>query len=212
MQNVEIWNEQSKLQNFVTPDRVEFMDSLKIDKSSVILDLGCGYGRTLHGLWNLGYKKLIGIDYSDGMLDVARRNNPEIKFIKGAIPNELPVINECNVVYFLTVANCIISDYDLYCVFKYIHNILVKDGVLVFDDYIFSTEEGYKRRYISGLIEFGHYGLFRSNMNEIFRHRSKSTFNNIISEFFNIENWFIQNANSMNNRITKLINYIGRRK
>lgn len=38
-----------------------------------ILDAGCGTGLQIEPIWLAGYRDIVGIDLSDGMLDVARR-------------------------------------------------------------------------------------------------------------------------------------------
>lgn len=54
----------------------------RIPKASKILDLGCGAGVPVSKfLANKGYK-IIGVDFADGMLKLARKNVPKAKFIK----------------------------------------------------------------------------------------------------------------------------------
>jgi len=52
-----------------------------------ILDLGCGAGRTTFGLYREGYRKIIGVDFSPGMIRKARlhsaRRGPRIPFRVG---------------------------------------------------------------------------------------------------------------------------------
>lgn len=36
-----------------------------VKRDQVILDVGCGYGRTLDELYHNGYRNLIGIDFSE---------------------------------------------------------------------------------------------------------------------------------------------------
>lgn len=42
-------------------------------KEDAILDLGCGSGRIAFGLYDLGYRNLIGVDFSEEMVTAARR-------------------------------------------------------------------------------------------------------------------------------------------
>ena len=49
---------------------------------SLVLDLGCGNGALTKALQDQGYK-VIGMDASKELLDVARKNHPEIRFVQG---------------------------------------------------------------------------------------------------------------------------------
>lgn len=54
-----------------------------------VADLGCGPGWITHHLWGLGLP-VFGLDLSEGMLAVARRNHPELRFEQGSML-ELPL-------------------------------------------------------------------------------------------------------------------------
>ena len=45
-----------------------------------ILELGCGAGRIALGLWELGYRHLLGIDYARAMISEARRINQVLEY------------------------------------------------------------------------------------------------------------------------------------
>lgn len=47
-----------------------------------VIDIGCGAGRTTHPLYNMGFD-VIGIDYSEGMIENARQKYPHIRFEVG---------------------------------------------------------------------------------------------------------------------------------
>ena len=60
---------------------------------SVIIDFGCGYGRSLGELAEQGYDNLIGLDFSPAMIEAARERFPEITFeqidsVKIPLPDE----------------------------------------------------------------------------------------------------------------------------
>lgn len=42
-------------------------------RQAPILDIGCGAGRTTFGLYEVGYRNIIGCDLSASMIDAARR-------------------------------------------------------------------------------------------------------------------------------------------
>ena len=62
-----------------------------VSKNSKILDLGCGTGRTTINLYKLGYKNIIGLDYSEKLIECAKRycinNNLNINFKYGDATN-----------------------------------------------------------------------------------------------------------------------------
>jgi SAM-dependent methyltransferase len=43
------------------------------DCGAPLLEVGCGAGRALLALWQLGYRDLTGVDFAESLLDVARR-------------------------------------------------------------------------------------------------------------------------------------------
>jgi ubiquinone/menaquinone biosynthesis C-methylase UbiE len=45
-----------------------------------LLELGCGGGRIAIGLWELGYRHILGIDYSKPMVDEARKLNRRLEY------------------------------------------------------------------------------------------------------------------------------------
>ena len=78
----EEYNEQrEKFDN--TKEIQEFIDHLP--KGSTVLDIGCGSGiPVLKRLVSEGYDAK-GVDFSEGMLEIARRNVPEVELIHGDI-------------------------------------------------------------------------------------------------------------------------------
>ena len=58
----------------------EFLDICDTD----ILDLGCGMGHYANYMYNKGYT-VTGIDFSSGMLDIARKEYPNIEYIQSDV-------------------------------------------------------------------------------------------------------------------------------
>src|SRR5690606_329199 len=52
-----------------------------------LLDLGCGAGRIAIGLWELGFRKIVGVDFAPEMVErakeVARSRGAEVPFQVG---------------------------------------------------------------------------------------------------------------------------------
>lgn len=57
-------------------------------KDETIVDIGCGTGRFAKLLYDKGYRKYLGIDFSKGMLEEAKRYNPSFTFIEGNVYDE----------------------------------------------------------------------------------------------------------------------------
>jgi len=67
----------------------EYIFNKYFEKDKMILDIGCGTGRTTFSLYEMGYKNIVGLDLSEYMLTAARKISKKkgynIKFIQGDV-------------------------------------------------------------------------------------------------------------------------------
>ncbi len=98
-------------------------------KKKKVLDLGCGSGLSSKKLLSLGAKKVKGIDLSDELIKIARKENPKIKFYVGDA-QKTPFKNS----EFDIVASSLMPHYlkDLTKLFIEVSRILKKKGLFVF--------------------------------------------------------------------------------
>ena len=64
---LEYWDTEGTRKSFAHPLNLKRV-SQWLSADSRILDFGCGYGRCLGELFNAGYRKLIGFDFSPAMI------------------------------------------------------------------------------------------------------------------------------------------------
>ncbi|OGG62985.1 hypothetical protein A2952_02845 [Candidatus Kaiserbacteria bacterium RIFCSPLOWO2_01_FULL_59_34] len=57
----------------------KFLEALPLNPS--ILEAGCGPGRESTVFHQKG-ARVVGVDLSEGLLDIARKNNPDVEYIK----------------------------------------------------------------------------------------------------------------------------------
>lgn len=100
-------------------------------KAKSILDLGCGTGDSAKKLVELGAKKVLGIDLSSKMIEVANKENnmPNIKYQVMSM-NEIDKIEEKFDLVVSSLAIHYIDDYDGLC--KKVYNLLNDGGEFVF--------------------------------------------------------------------------------
>lgn len=76
-----------------------------------ILDLGCGYGENCTEFLRLGASSATGVDISEKMLEVAKKENPQATYIRGDM-NDLSFIKEKFDVVFSSLAIHYIEDFE----------------------------------------------------------------------------------------------------
>jgi len=98
-------------------------------KRKNVLDLGCGSGPFVKKLFSLGAKNVKGIDLSEGLIVIARRENPHVEFRVGDA-KKTPYKNE----EFDLIVSSLVPHYfkDLKPLFKEASRILKKNGLFVF--------------------------------------------------------------------------------
>ena len=100
-------------------------------KNKKILDLGCGFGEHCRRFVECGAGKVIGVDISEKMLEVARKENSDPKITYLHMPMEdISALNESVDVVVSSLAFHYVEDFD--GVIKNIYELLNQGGVFVF--------------------------------------------------------------------------------
>ncbi len=121
-----------------TPNPVVAMDArytldvLAPKPGERILDAGCGTGRHLGPLLR-ARSNPVGVDFSRGMLDIARRNYPDVPLALADLQQPLPFENE----HFDAVLCALIGEHlnELPLALEEMHRVLRAGGRLVFSVY-----------------------------------------------------------------------------
>ncbi len=121
-----------------TPNPVVAMDArhtinlLAPQPDEQILDAGCGTGRNLRALTAVG-SQAVGLDFSLGMLKVARRHNPHAPLLEADLQKPHPLRARC----FDAVLCALIGEHlsDLPTVFREAHSTLKPGGRYLFSVY-----------------------------------------------------------------------------
>ena len=113
---------------FEIPALFSMMPNLK-DKT--ILDLGCGFGEHCKGFVESGAKKVIGIDISEKMLEIAKQENADSKITYINMPMEN--IFELTEKYDIVISSLAFHYVEDFAgVVKNIYNLLNENGTFIF--------------------------------------------------------------------------------
>lgn len=188
MEQRQYWDTVADTKEFTTPFQVEEF-SKNVDKDGIILDVGCGYGRTLEQLHECGYCNLIGIDFSQGMIERGKNKYPYLDLrVKQKETIELSD-ESCDAVILFAVLTCIVSDVEQRSLLKDIKRVLKPNGILYVNDFMLNTDERNTKRYEQYMNKYNKYGVFELPEGAIVRHHdinwveeSLSIFEKIIFE------------------------------
>ena len=113
---------------------VEFYDGiLRENKCKRILEVGCGSGHRGKFFINKGYD-YVGLDISEGMLRIARRKYPEIRFVQGDVI-KLSLQQKFDAVIFVGKGSAYLTtDDDVMSALKSMKR-LVSKGVIIIDGF-----------------------------------------------------------------------------
>lgn len=182
MEQKEYWDSVSDTKVFSTPFQIEEF-SKHVEKNQNIVDVGCGYGRTLKELYNYGYKNLIGIDFSKGMIERGRKELPNVDFrVKENSKIDMPD-NSVDAVILFAVLTCIIKNEEQEELMSEIYRILKPNGVVYINDFLLNDDERNLNRYKKFENKYGQYGVFELPEGAIVRHHSKDRIHKLLKNF-----------------------------
>ena len=186
MKQEEYWNSVSEKKEFTSPIRLESFEKY-IKKESRILDVGCGYGRTLDELYQNGYRNLIGIDFSSGMITRGKRQFPYLDLrIK---ENDKIVLPDASVdaVILFAVLTCIRTNEEQEQLVSEIKRVLKPQGILYVNDFLLNTDERNLSRYEQFKDIYGVYGVFELPEGAVCRHHDEMWIRQLLKDFAELE-------------------------
>ena len=145
-----------------------------LNANSALVDIGCGPGRLLLHLRQMGFRNLFGVDFVFPPLKM-------VKFAKvvQARAERLPFRDSSfDAAFLVGVLSSLIEDGERKEVFKEASRVLKKGGILFVS--AFAVNRFYREKYQEGLREFGRYGVFRSSHGGVFRHVEKEELEDLL--------------------------------
>lgn len=186
MRQDEYWNSVSEKKEFTTPFQSEAFSKF-VSKDQVILDFGCGYGWTLNELYQNGYNKLIGIDFSSGMIERGKQQFPYLDLrVKQDESIFLPDKSVDAVILF-AVLTCIRKNEDQIQLLREIKRVLKPYGILYVNDFLLNTDERNLSRYEQFEEIYGTYGVFELPEGAVCRHHDERWIKQLLGDFSELE-------------------------
>ncbi|MBR2704424.1 MAG: class I SAM-dependent methyltransferase [Clostridia bacterium] len=207
MGQIEYWDSVAEEKNFTTPFQADLFEKY-VEKDSIVVDIGCGYGRTLNELHELGYNNLIGIDYSGEMIKRGQSLYPYINFIKNDASKLNMEDNSVDSIILLGVLTCTVSNDDQKNLINEINRILKPGGIVYINDFLVNDDERNVERYNSFKEKYGVYGAFELPGGGVFRHQTEEWVNELLS-VYEKKQYEVLTYTTMNGHKSKGFYYIG---
>lgn len=181
------WSAVAATASFAHPvDRDRFAQHLP--KDACILDVGCGFGRTLAELRDLGWTRLTGVDVAPGMVGHGRTLHPDLDLRVGDA-RRLPFeARSFDAVLLFAVLTTIPADAAQRAVVREVRRVLAPGGVVCVSDLFLNADPRNLQRYAEGeRLGLGPRGCFRLDDGLVCRHHDPEWIDTLFAEFELIE-------------------------
>jgi len=204
------WDEMAEEKEFPTPFPMAHFKKYATNEMD-ILDVGCGYGRTLNELHENGFKNLTGVDFSKGMVKRGLRLYPYLKLLKSN-GDDLPFPDHTfDAVLLIGVLTSNIQTEHQQKLILEISRVLNKEGILYISDFLLNDDHRNLNRYQKYGDEYGIYGVFELPEGVVLRHHSPEHIMNLTEGY---EKLYFEKTifNTMNGNKSNGFYYIGRKR
>lgn len=186
MKQREYWDSVSEKKEFSTPFQTEAFGRY-VKKDHTVLDVGCGYGRTLHELQQEGFENLIGIDFAKGMIERGHQQFPGLDLrVKESENIDLPD-DSVDAVILFAVLTCIRTDEEQRQLVEEIRRVLKPGGILYINDFLLNTDDHNVPRYEKFAEKYGIYGVFELPEGAVCRHHDERWIKELLADFTVLE-------------------------
>lgn len=205
----EYWDEVAEIKTFTHPIDLELINNF-LNNQSRIVDFGCGYGRIVKQLTDLGFENVCGFDTSKEL--IARgisENNLSLYHIDN--PTELKLEdNSIDCIILFAVLTCIPSNEGQKDLMRLLISKLKKGGIIYISDYYLqeNSVEVERYEYLNG--DQNNFGVFKLPEGATFRHHTKEWIKTLTKDLdILIENPLI--VRTMNGNIANGFQIIGKK-
>ncbi|MCD4722939.1 MAG: class I SAM-dependent methyltransferase [Desulfobacula sp.] len=164
------WDRAASQKEFTTPFQMDIFKTY-VFQESVILDVGCGYGRTLNELYQEGFKNISGIDFSQKMIEKGNRLYPYLD-LKKCRPIFSFEDNTFDAVVLVAVLTCIVKNKNQELLMGEIERVLRPHGSLYINDFLINRDPRNIDRYKAFKEVYGTYGVFELDEGAQLRHHT----------------------------------------
>ncbi|WP_245674045.1 class I SAM-dependent methyltransferase [Actinoplanes rectilineatus] len=177
------WNTVGAAKTFTHPLHREWLAD--VDRSARVLDYGCGYGRTMAELSDLGFSRVVGADISSALLDRGRHDRPDLRFDLIASP---PAVDRpaasFDMILLFAVLTCVPGDEDQRALVAEVRRLLAPGGLLYVSDLTLQTDERSLLRYARSP---GPHGVFTTGDGAVCRHHEAGHLRQLLADFHLID-------------------------
>jgi SAM-dependent methyltransferase len=148
-----------------------------------VLDIGCGYGRTLQELYEIGYCRLTGIDFSSRMIARGRDLFPHLD-LRTASGGSLPFSDAsfgAVIIFAVVTGNYRDADQDLLMAETF--RVLKPGGIVYLCDFLLNHDQRNLERYARFADTYGTYGVFELPDGGIVRHHTRKRAEALVQAF-----------------------------
>ena len=178
----EYWDKVAEIKIFTHPIDLELINTF-LNKQSRIVDFGCGYGRIVKQLTDLGFENVCGFDTSKEL--IARgisENNLALYHISN--PTELKLEdNSVDCIILFAVLTCIPSNEGQNNLISLLLSKLKKGGIIYISDYYLQENSVEVERYEYLNEDQNNFGVFKLPEGATFRHHTKEWIKTLTKDF-----------------------------
>lgn len=209
LSQVGYWNRVAHEKRFSHPLRAEWLARHLKSSQALILDCGCGYGRTLEELRAAGYRKSVGLDFSEAMLARCRLLFPQQSLVRND-GRVLPFRDESfDAVLLFALLTCIPLEVDQRALMMKVGRVLRSNGLLYISDLLLNGDARNRERYERFAAFYGTYGIFELPEGVTVRHHSREWIAELTGSFEELE-YEPFTVTTMNGNDSSAFQYLGR--
>lgn len=176
------WDEVAESKTFTHPIDISILEK-HITRQSKILDFGCGYGRIVKELMDLGFEDVVGFDTSKELINRGKREF-DLPIFHIDNPSELPVEEDSiDCILLFAVLTCIPSNEGQSDLIRMLYSKLRPGGIIYISDYYLQDNALDNGRYQYLNDDKNNFGVFSLPEGVILRHHTKEWISELTKDF-----------------------------
>jgi SAM-dependent methyltransferase len=178
----DFWDKVAAEKRFTLQPDLHLLETV-VGREALIVDYGCGYGRTLEELYQNGYENTLGLDFSGNMIARGKKSYPylNLKIIEPPHTN-LPA-SSVDMVLLFALLTCVTENEQQQRIMEEVRRILKPGGVVYVMDFLLNGDERNKRKYDAYAEKYSIYGVFDLPEGVTLRHHSENYMKQLMNDF-----------------------------